>query len=326
MQLRGELLHRLSDGEFHSGAALGAALGISRMGVWKHLKALRELGIEFETVRGKGYRLPAACELLDRDTILAHAGRVARAVLGPIEVLLETDSTNTRLREQAQNGACSGSVCLAELQRHGRGRHGRRWVSPFAANLYLSLLWRSTRGAAALGGLSLVAGIAVLQCLRTFGVTEAGLKWPNDVLAGNAKLAGILIDVAGESAGPCAVVIGIGINVDMQNAPAPAIDQAWTDMRRLTGRRDLSRNRVAARLLDCLLPALATFESAGLAPFMADWERYDLVSGHRIDLRLPDDIVHGTACGIDAGGALLVETSSGRRRFTSGEVSVRMTK
>jgi len=324
MQLRGQLLNCLSDGEFHSGEALGAHLGVSRMAVWKHLNALRELGIGLETVRGKGYRLPVSCELLERERILANASPESRALLGPVEVLLETGSTNSRLREQALNGASSGSVCLAELQRHGRGRHGRRWVSPFAANLYLSLLWRSPLGVAALGGLSLVAGIAVLRCLQSFGVTEAGLKWPNDVLAGDAKLAGILIDVAGEAAGPCAVVIGVGINVAMQGGDAEAIDQAWTDLHTLTGRRDISRNRLAARLLDCLLPALQAFESHGLQPFMTDWQRHDLISGRQIDLRLHDTVVRGTACGIDAGGALLVDTAGGRRRFNSGEVSVRI--
>ncbi len=324
MQLRRRLLNCLSDGEFHSGEVLGARLGISRMAVWKHLKALRELGIELETVRGKGYRLPVSCELLDRDEIMANTSPESLALLGPVEVLMETGSTNTRLREQAQNGARSGSVCLTELQHHGRGRHGRSWVSPFAANLYLSLLWRSPLGAAALGGLSLVAGISVLRCLQSFGVTEAGLKWPNDVLAGDAKLAGILIDVMGESTGPCAVVIGVGINVAMQGRAACAIDQAWTDLHSLTGRHDISRNRLAAHLLDCLLPALQAFESRGLQPFMTDWQRYDLVTGRQIDLRLPNTVVRGKACGIDAGGALLVDTAEGRRRYTSGEVSVRI--
>lgn len=324
MQLRGQLLNRLADGEFHSGETLGADFGISRMAVWKHLQALRELGIELETVRGKGYRLPASCELLDRDSILANTSPSSLAALGPIEVLMETDSTNTRLREQALNGACSGSVCLAELQHSGRGRRGRSWVSPFAANLYLSLLWRSAQGAAVLGGMSLVAGIAVLRCLQSLGVTGVGLKWPNDVLAGDAKLAGILIDVMGESGGPCAVVIGIGINVAMQETAARGIDQSWTDLYSLTGRRDISRNRLAAGLLDCLLPALQTFEAGGMQPFMADWQQHDLLGGRQIDLRLPNTVVRGTACGIDAGGALLVDTATGRRRFTSGEVSVRM--
>lgn len=324
MQLRGQLLNRLADGEFHSGATLGAALGISRMAVWKHLNALRGLGIDIETVRGKGYRLPEACELLDRDRILSYADPACRAVLGPVEVMFETDSTNSRLREQARHGAPSGAVCLAEMQHGGRGRRGRRWVSPFAANLYLSLLWRSSLGAASLGGLSLVAGIAVLRCLQAFGVTGAGLKWPNDVLVGEAKLAGVLIDVAGEAAGPCAVVIGIGINVAMGTDAAQAIDQDWTDLRRLTGRCGISRNRLAALLLDSLVPALQQFEAAGLRPFMADWQRYDLVGGQAVRLCLHDSFIHGTACGIDADGALLVDTDAGRRRFTSGEVSVRM--
>ena len=325
MQLRGKLLARLADGRTHSGEALGTALGISRMAVWKHLKALRDSGIEIEAVRGRGYRLPVSCELLDRDRILSYASAASRALLGPVEVLLETDSTNTRLRGQALDGARSGSVCLAELQHRGRGRRGKRWVSPFAANLYLSLLWRSPQGAAALGGLSLVAGIAVLRCLQAFGVSDAGLKWPNDILAGDAKLAGILIDVAGESAGPCAVVIGVGINVAMRQATAQTIDQAWTDLYSLTGRLDISRNLLAAGLLDSLLPALQTFETGGLQPFMTDWQRHDLVSGRQVDLRLHDSTVRGTARGIDAGGALLVDTDTGCRRFTSGEVSVRMT-
>jgi BirA family biotin operon repressor/biotin-[acetyl-CoA-carboxylase] ligase len=172
--------------------------------------------------------------------------------------------------------------------------------------------------------LSLVAGIAVLRSLSAFGVTGAGLKWPNDVLADNAKLAGILIDVAGESAGPCAVVIGIGINVAMRHGAAREIDQAWTDLYSLTGRSDISRNRLAAGVLDCLLPALGEFEAGGLQPFLPDWQRHDLVSGRRIDLHLPDAVIRGMARGIDTGGALLVDTQGGRRRFTSGEVRVRM--
>lgn len=325
MQLRGQLLSRLGDGEIHSGETLGAALGISRMAVWKHLRALRDLGIDIETVRGRGYRLPASLELLERDRILAGIRPATRDRLGPVEVLLETGSTSTRLREQALNGAPSGAVCLAELQHQGRGRRGRRWVSPFAANLYFSLLWRSPLGVAALGGLSLAAGIAVVRCLQAFGASTAGLKWPNDVLAGDAKLAGILIDVAGEAAGPCAVVIGVGINVAMHPGPAREIDQAWTDLCNVTGRRDISRNALAAGLLNELLPALQAFETDGLQPFMADWQRHDLISGRRVDLHLHDAVVQGMACGIDAGGALLVDTDSGRRRFTSGEVSVRMT-
>jgi len=326
MQLRRRLLHLLSDGQFHSGEALGATLGVSRMAVWKHLQALRELGVDVAIVRGKGYRLPAPVELLDGVAILAGAGAETRAALAEVDVLLEVDSTNNRLREQALQGAPAGSVCLAEIQHAGRGRRGRAWVSPFAANLYLSLLWRSAAGAAALGGLSLVAGIAVLRCMRDFGVHSAGLKWPNDILADSAKLAGILIDVVGESSGPCAVIIGVGINVAMPAPAAADIDQTWTDLQTLTGCTGISRNRLAACLLDHVLPAIGAFEAEGLQPFLEEWRCHDIVDGREVDLRLANEVIRGTARGIDAGGALLVDTDTGRRRFASGEVSVRVAR
>lgn len=324
MQLRSRIVRCLSNGEFHSGEALGAALGVSRMAVWKHLRGLREAGLEFEIIRGKGYRLTRAVELLDAGQVLAAVSAQTRSMLGPVDVFLELDSTSNRLREQALAGAVSGSVCLAETQHGGRGRHGRRWVSPFAANLYLSLLWRTEAGAATLGGLSLVTGIALIRCLHKLSFPQAGLKWPNDVLVDGAKLAGILIDVIGEANGDCAVVIGVGINVDMPAAAAPAIDQRWTDLQTVAGTVELTRNRLAAALLDELLPALKDFEADGLGSFMDEWRRHDVVAGRTIDLLLPDRTVYGRACGIDAGGALLVETAAGRERFAAGEVSLRV--
>jgi len=325
MQSRRQLLQLLSDGKYHSGEALGQALGVSRMAVWKHIRALREAGVELQTLHGKGYRLRAAVELLDHELIRRAAAPATRAGLESIEIMLEIDSTSNHLRAQALQGAPSGSVCLAEQQQGGRGRRGRDWISPFAANLYFSLLWRISAGAMALGGLSLVTGIAVARGLRGFGIEAAGLKWPNDILVHNAKLAGILIDVVGESTGPCAVVIGVGVNVRMPQSAAAGIDQPWTDLSSLTGKDDISRNRLAACLLDQLLPAIVEFETQGLQPFMAEWLRYDIVQGRPVDLRLADEVISGMACGIDAGGALLVETAGGRRRFTSGEVSVRIT-
>lgn len=324
MRLRRQLLQILSDGEYHSGEALGQAIGISRMAVWKHINALRETGVELQTLHGKGYRLPAAIELLDRDCICREAAPETMAAVESIDILLDIDSTNSHLRALALRGAPSGSVCLAERQHGGRGRRGRNWVSPFAANLYFSLLWRISAGAMALGGLSLVTGIAVVRSLRCFGIEAAGLKWPNDILVNDAKLAGILIDITGESTGPCAAVIGIGVNVSMPQAAAADIDQPWTDLGTLTGCNVVSRNRLAACLLDNLLPAITQFETHGLQPFMAEWQRYDMVQGRPVDLHLPGEVISGVASGIDAGGALLVETATGRRRFTSGEVSVRI--
>ena len=163
MPLRRRLLNLLSDGEFHSGEALGASLGVSRMAVWKHLKALRTMGVDVSVRRGKGYRLLSSLELLEHERILAAARAATVSRIGALDIFLEVDSTNNWLREQALKGALSGTVCVSETQTAGRGRRGRNWVSPFAANLYLSLLWRSAAGAAGLGGLSLVTGIADRQ-------------------------------------------------------------------------------------------------------------------------------------------------------------------
>jgi BirA family biotin operon repressor/biotin-[acetyl-CoA-carboxylase] ligase len=294
------------------------------MAVWKHLQALRDIGVPVKAVRGKGYRLSVAGGLLDEQAILSGVTPQTRASLNSIEVFLEIDSTNTHLRDRALAGAPSGLVCLAEMQHAGRGRHNRQWVSPFAANLNLSLLWRSAAGAAALGGLSLAAGVAVLRSLRVHGIDGVGLKWPNDLLVDSAKLAGILIDVIGESSGPCAVIIGIGINVAMPGPAGAGIEQSWTDLCAVTGRAEFPRNRIAIDLLDHVIAVLADFESNGLQPFLDEWRRNDVIKGRQVNLDVPDGIITGRACGIDAGGALLVETPAGRRRFASGEVRLRI--
>jgi BirA family biotin operon repressor/biotin-[acetyl-CoA-carboxylase] ligase len=324
MRMRRDLLAILSDGQCHSGEALGLALGVSRMAVWKHLRALREWGVPLEVVRARGYHLPSAVELLDAEAILGGLQAATRARLTNVDAFLEIDSTNTWLRQKALAGAPSGSVCVAEMQRAGRGRRNRHWVSPFAASLYLSLLWRSSGGAAELGGLSLAAGVAIVRSLRIFGVETAGLKWPNDVLVDGAKLAGILIDVIGESTGPCAVVIGIGINVAMPEEAGAQIDQNWTDLRRLTGRAAPSRNRLASAVLDHTVAAIDRFEQSGLQPFLEEWRRHDVIRDRQVSLRLPHETILGRACGVDSAGALLVETKCGRRRFASGEVSLRI--
>lgn len=325
MHPRRQILNILADGRYHSGEELGDALGVSRMAVWKHIHSLRESGVAMEVIKGKGYRFPSSVELLDADAIHAAALPETREQLAGIETLFEVDSTNNRLRQQAQDGAPSGLVCLAEMQTAGRGRRSRNWVSPFASNLYLSLLWRTECGIAELGGMSLVCGVAVLRCLEQFGIVSGGLKWPNDILVDGAKLAGILIDVTGESTGSCAVVVGVGINVAMPEQASGRIDQPWTDLCSLVGRETFPRNLLAARTLDCLLAAISEFRQSGLRGFLDDWCRYDVMSGRQVDVHLPDRTVSGRACGIDETGALLVETAGGQRRFASGEVSVRAT-
>lgn len=325
MQLDMRLMQFLSDGRFHSGEELGRSLGVSRAAIWKQLEGLRATGIELSAVRGKGYRLPQPLELLDPATIQSFISSDASAALECLTIHPQLDSTNSFLQHERWPEASSALVCLAEQQLAGRGRRGRSWVSPFARNLYLSLAWRFSEGISAMGGLSLVAGIALMRTLRSVGVNSAGLKWPNDILCGNRKLAGILVELAGEASGPTRAIIGIGINVNMTPAAGEQIDQPWTDLAQELDGQNISRNLLAARLIENLLEVLQRFQTNGLAGFMYEWRRYDLTYSQVVALKMPNREVQGIAKGIDETGALLLEVEGHQQRYASGEISLRIT-
>lgn len=322
MMSRLKLLEFLADGRFHSGQALARHIGVTRAAVWKQMQALQAAGVDIHGVRGRGYRLAHPLELLETDKIRAHLSFGAGGQIAQLELLTEVDSTNTYLKQQAREGAPSGAACLAETQRAGRGRLGRSWVSPFACNLYLSLLWRFDAGPSVLGGLSLVAGVALVQALGTLLPHGLALKWPNDLQCNGRKLAGVLVEVAGESAGPCHAVIGIGINVRMPDDFAAQITQPWTDLTRCLGKTP-SRNVLAGAVLTQLVEALQLFERQGLLPFLDTWRAHDATAGKPVQLHLPVGVVIGNARGIDDDGALLLQVGDELRRFASGELSVR---
>lgn len=315
------LLSILADGQFHSGEVLGQALGISRAGVWKHLQTLKARGIEIDSVPGKGHRLTVPIELLSEAQIRASLSETARERLRGLELHQQIDSTNSELRRRAA-ALPSAFACIAEAQTAGRGRSNRTWLSPYARNLYLSLLWRFDAGPDALAGLSLAVGVAVLRALRRLGVADAGLKWPNDLLWQGSKFAGTLIEMSGEACGNCSVVIGIGINVRMPRALGAPIDQAWTDLATITGTIP-SRNRLAGTLLSELIEMLAGFERKGLAPLLEEWRRYDILRDSPVTVTTPHGELSGIARGIDTGGALLVEEGGIIKRYLSGDVSLR---
>ncbi len=316
------LIEQLADGCFHSGESLGQALGVSRAAIWKMIPKLEQLGLEVYAVSGKGYRLAMPFEPLDPAAILAELPEQSHALLSAIDVLRELDSTNRYLLQAAAAGAVSGSVCLAEYQYGGRGRRGRNWASPYGGNIYLSLLWRFIDGTARLSGLSLAVAVAIMRLLEELGIKGAGIKWPNDILVEGKKLAGILLDVAGESNGPCHVVIGVGMNLQMSKKQAETIDQPWIDLRQLGLTQ--SRNEVSGRLIHHLLLALDTYQSEGLAAFIDEWRQWDLARDSEITIYHGNGAQHGVARGVDEQGLLLVEHGTAVQRYASGEVSLRL--
>lgn len=268
--------------------------------------------------------MSVAMDLLDRDSILAGLTDAARAGLSRLEVYPVLDSTNNYLLSKVGQNWPSGAVCLAEQQQAGRGRQGRSWLSPFAAGLAGSLLWRFPVAAAALSGLSLATGIAVARSLRAMGVAEVGLKWPNDVWWHGRKLGGILLESGGK-AGAFFVVAGVGLNVALPKSEAMVIDQPWVDLAEILGADRVSRNRLAAVLISEWIETFVRFQQSGFADLAATWADFDQIAGQAVCLNLPNAVVSGVARGVDATGALLLETADGRMTpYIGGEISLRV--
>lgn len=313
-----DLLIILADGEFHSGEELGAQLGVTRAAVWKQLKKLEALNIPLSSVKGKGYRLSDAIELLDETVILNSIdGR-----LDCLEVLLNTESTNSYLLANAADHMGKRYAVLSEKQENGRGRRGRSWVSPFGKNIYLSMLWSFNGGLGSLEGLSLVIAIAVERTLTELGANGVQLKWPNDVYIKQKKVAGILLEVSGEYSGHCQVVIGIGLNVKLSEHDAKSIDQPWAQLsEHLVG---VERNTIAASMINHLIAAIEQFDKHGFSSFREYWLARDAFYGQQVDLILPNVIRNGVSKGVNGKGELLLETDKGLEAVNAGELSLRL--
>ncbi|MBI3574261.1 MAG: bifunctional biotin--[acetyl-CoA-carboxylase] ligase/biotin operon repressor BirA [Gammaproteobacteria bacterium] len=324
MSTRAEILRMLSDGAFHSGTDLGKKLGITRAAVCKTIRRLTQSGLDVHRVTGRGYKLDAPLTLLNRSRILKHLGTAAADFRDRLHVLDETDSTNRHLAELiAPAKTLNGMACLAEAQSGGRGRPGRAWVATPYHNLMFSMAWQFPGGPGLVSGLSLAAGLAVLQALEEYGVDGAGLKWPNDVLWDGRKLAGLLADVQGESAGPTQVILGVGVNGYIGREDAERIDQPWVDLREILG-ETADRNRLAALVMRHLRSMFQAFSEKGFAPFREAWSSRHIYHGRRVRLIQGEREFLGTVEGIDENGGLIVQLGKGRQVFHSGEISMRV--
>ena len=318
------LIERLSDGQFHSGSALAAWIGISRAAIWKHLRALESLGLEVPAGPGRGYRLLTPVEPLSESRLKEDLSPKSLALLQHLDLQCVVDSTNAQLLRRAQAGGEAGSVCIAEYQSAGRGRVGRAWVSPYGANIYLSLLWRFQEPSQ-LGGLSLAVAVVALRALQALGIQGIQLKWPNDLIFQGRKLGGILIELAGEAHGGCAAVVGIGLNRYVPKTVASAIDQPFIDLNSISGTALPSRHRVLAALIDRLLPMLKAYPETGLAPFLGEWRNQHAYDGSLCEVDMGGSVLAGRIEGITAAGLLLIRDVKGHlREIASGDVRVRV--
>ena len=329
-----KIINILADALFHSGTELAEEIGISRSAVCKQLKQLNDLGIEFCAISGKGYCFENPLELLSESSITKYLTPTSSSLINDLEIHDCINSTNSYLVDKVRNGLSQaekpynkskkGVVCLAEYQTAGRGRRGRDWISPFGSNIYLSVLWNFQNGPAAISGLSLAVGVAVIRALKECGIDDVGLKWPNDVYWQEKKLAGILIEVLGETSGPCTAVIGLGLNIYLPQKQAKLIAQDWVDLSQILQTPSKIRNRLCAVILNHLMPTLAVFENDTLESYLDDWRRYDCMKGKHVKIYRGQQVFTGVVEGINNHGLLLLTDEKGElQTFASGEVSFR---
>ncbi|EOV0648644.1 bifunctional biotin--[acetyl-CoA-carboxylase] ligase/biotin operon repressor BirA [Cronobacter turicensis] len=308
------LISFLANGEFHSGEQLGERLGMSRAAINKHIQTLRDWGIDVFTVPGKGYSLPGPIQLLNESFIHSNIKT------GSVTVLPVIDSTNQYLLDRLSELE-SGDACIAEYQQAGRGRRGRKWFSPFGANLYLSMYWRLEQGPAAAVGLSLVIGIVMAEVLHELGADQVRVKWPNDLYLNDRKLAGILVELTGKTGDAAQIVIGAGINLAMRQVESDIVNQGWINLQEAGIKVD--RNELAVRLIEKLRASLREFEQEGLAPFLTRWEKLDNFIHRQVKLIIGEREIYGISRGIDNQGALLLEQNGIIKPWVGGEISLR---
>jgi BirA family biotin operon repressor/biotin-[acetyl-CoA-carboxylase] ligase len=320
------VFQRLDDRAYQSGEALAADLSVTRAAVWKAVEQLRELGVALDAQTNKGYRLAPGISALSTERIEAHLPGEVRASLEALLVEWMLESTNTRLLDALPPAAGRASVLLAEHQTGGRGRRGRGWVAPPGGAICLSLAWQYADMPADLSALSLVVGLCTVNALAGLGITGVSLKWPNDLVTPDGKLGGILIEMRAESGGPVHVVAGIGLNVMLDDAARAAVKATGNIADDIRARHSSvpDRNHIVAALLARLVPALEGFPRHGLTPHLDNWHDCDALRASEVRVENAGEITRGVARGIDAHGALLVETPAGVRRFISGEVTVRI--
>ncbi len=328
------ILRALADGKFHSGQTLGEQLGITRAAIAKHVKQLMELGLDIYSVTGKGYKLAEAFTLLNHQNIRKEYDQDISLDVFPV-----IDSTNAYLMRQIRQDKMltDGHTVLAECQTAGRGRRGRSWISPFGSHIYLSRYYQTSEGLGEAAGLSLAVGVAVAEAInkvinKAVGNNYCGnknnklakLKWPNDVLIEDKKIAGVLIEAEGQSDGICHLVVGIGININMPKIAAEGIDQPWTDLNSHTTVK-IDRNEFSVILLKELDNVMQEYRINKLNNLADEWNNNNAYKGKVVNIIGIKDSKSGKCIGIDQTGALLIEEikTKGTFRVFGGEVSLR---
>ncbi|TYO99864.1 BirA family biotin operon repressor/biotin-[acetyl-CoA-carboxylase] ligase [Geothermobacter ehrlichii] len=312
-------LFREAGGQHVSGARLSRELGISRAAVWKQIELLRARGYRIEAERSRGYRLLGGP---DRVTPEEIRSRLGESLVGRRVVCFErTDSTNLQALRLAEQGAEEGTVLIAEAQDAGKGRLGRSWLSPPGVNLYTSIILRPEIPPWDAPQMTFLAAMAVVRAVEEVCALSPRVKWPNDLLLGGRKVAGLLSELSADMDRVRAVVLGIGLNVNMSPEQIPSTLRYPATSLAIEGGRNYSRIDLACAICRHLDALYRLYRERGFEPVRLAWEANCDLIGRRVEVSCGEGTLRGRVRGIDGDGALLLDgPGGGVERILAGDV------
>lgn len=320
--MKSEILRLLKENDTYiSGQQLCEQFQVSRTAIWKVIDQLKKEGYQIEAVRNKGYRLIESPDVMSKAEIdsLVDTKWAGKNVI----YYDETDSTNNRAKEAGNNKEPHGTLFVADMQMAGKGRRGRVWKSPSGSSIYMTILLYPDIPPVKAPQLTLIMAIAVAEGIREVTGLETKIKWPNDIVVNGKKICGILTEMSTEIDYINHVVIGIGINVNMESFPED-IAKTATSLRIEAG-KEFRRFELIAAIMEHFEKAYEAVCKAGsLEPIMEDYNRLLVNCGRRVRVLEPEHEYDALALGIDKTGELQVECEDGSRKSVfAGEVSVR---
>jgi len=313
---------RAAGNEAVSGTALSQELGVSRAAIWARIEELRQLGYDIEAGPHLGYRLISVPDLLHADDLTGRLGKT-KVIGRDIQVFQQTTSTNDVIEKLARDGVKEGAVVFAESQTKGRGRLGRKWISPAKKGLWFSILLRPVLRPQELTQLTVASGTALRRGIQAYTGLRPEIKWPNDILVGGKKVAGILTELSGELDHVRYVILGIGVDVNQSANEFPLeLRKIATSLKAELG-KPISRAELAVELLRELDRDYTRIGSGNFAEVADEWEAHCTTIGQVVTIRIGDRQIRGRAESLGEDGALLLRTDHGHlERIIGGDVTL----
>jgi BirA family biotin operon repressor/biotin-[acetyl-CoA-carboxylase] ligase len=323
VEIKQEIICALHDAspDYVSGEELSRKLSISRAAIWKHVIALKQMRYEIESVRSQGYRLLNAPDLLFPWEI--QRGLNNKFIGSDIKYFSCLDSSNETAYQLGLSGAAEGTAVIAEAQSKGKGRLGRTWESPAEKNLYLSVILRPAIPLGEAPQISLIAAVAACQAVDRFKPGLAAIKWPNDIWINGLKVAGILTELRGEAGHVDFIVVGIGVNLNMNAEDFPEILSGLATSLKIATGDPVDRAGFTRFLLQDLETWYVKFLDEGFGSIRDEWERHSLLSHKNVKISIQNKIIEGRAEGLDESGLLIINTTEGEKiHVPAGDVTV----